>query len=419
MKPIAVVATCLAVLLIAFSVWHHRNPRRQEEQTAAPIPGAATPTLAPPPESQHPPAPPATVHEVPPHPPADPLLDTLTGLASSDLLKHRPEIPAQLAALIREHPGDEEWEAGAVAYLARHLPPEDLLNHWERAVDAFPSNRIVADACLRASLSGWTQETPNERTALVLERMAGRHPDWNLPSLLLAGVRMGQAKPEEAETLFLKVSTLPPAPERTGLSERGGFRIREAIDGPADPPEAFQELYGSPSIHVLGVRLRTIGQRFADRAAALEELGETARAAALLEAGSRSSRTLGEGTRILVTFLSCTAMERSALKRLQARAEATGDLQAADTARNRLQHLSHIGKAQKQWMKERDGLVLKRLQTMAETSGLTQTQDWDQAKPLLSRDDHAFLRGLVDDGLNRDEMQDFRAWMARQPGERP
>ncbi len=375
---------------------------------AAPAPGPSAETSAPAPFAE--PAPEAKGARSP-----EAWLALLTALAGEDYERQHPGTLAKLAALLAAHPGDETWEAGALAYLSQGMAGEAATAFWDRAAEALPANPAVSDKLIRTALQGMPpgDGTPAFRLEALLARQALRTPKDPWVAWLRAWAAFADGRGEDGEGFLKAAAELPPWQERTGVAELGWLDVREALEGPLNPLEKMGVISGFPNR--TRSCFRELVRKAAQLARALRLGGERERARSLLEAADRMGRSYKEGSRMLTSYLAGLGMEVSVARILGAEARASGDMAALDEADRRLGLLAEEHEAMQVWMREgpspSEGLV--RLAQRLDDLGvdLFSREGLAGATLLLTEEE----RRLVDQFPRREiqEADDFRAWKAR------
>lgn len=369
-------------------------------------------------------------NETPPPGEKPDFLQRLCHLAPEDFKKKHPGALEKLAALLEAHPGDEVWEAGALAFLARELPREARLEFWEKAAEAFPENLAVSDKMVRMAL-----DSAGGRVDALLTRQQARTPQDPSLAWLRASLAFQDARPGDAEAMLLSAAKLPPWKERSGLTEQGGFLVREALGEPVSDLEvvASLDLLSLPSLSLYAKLTREGGALAKD----LRARGEPDRARALMESLDQAGASMEAGGRLLITHLVGAGVRKRNAQALAAHATAIGDMALLDQAQRLEARLRQEGEAAWTWSqqelkKKQDQLkeIVARspLKALAPESELNDLIDlnfwvdpetvhpavWTRAGSMLLEEDRRRLSQMAGESRGGD-LSAYRAWLALQP----
>lgn len=356
-------------------------------------------------------------------------LKLLAALAGEDYARQHPGVLEKLAALLVAHAGDEGWEAGAVAYLARGLEGEAVMTFeavmafWERAAEALPGNLAISDKLMRTALVnlGYGQAEPRAKLDALLARQSLRTPKDPQVAWLRAWAAFGDGRSEEAEGFLKAAAGFPAWQEKAGMAELGFLDVRAVLEGPQNPVAKL----GVASGIVLpgGSKMRDLVRKTVRSAQALRGRGESERARDLLEAADTIGRGHSDGSRILVSHLAGNAMQKAVVQVLRDQALASGDLAAREEADRRLAALKADRAAVRAWLdsgqrRTRSDWAYTILQRVGlDTSGGGEPR-WTEQRAadtalLMTDEDRRQLEQCFHQFVH--ELDDFRAWKAANP----
>jgi hypothetical protein len=350
-------------------------------------------------------------------------LKLLAALAGEDYARQHPGILEKLAALLVAHPGDEVWEAGAVAYLARGMTGEAATAFWEKAAEALPENLAVSDKLMRTALEqmGNTDapSTPESRAKLdaLLARQALRTPQDPQVAWLRAWAAFEDGRGEDGEGLLKAAMAFPAWQEKAGVAELGELDVREAVDGPQSPLVKLAVMMDLqlPALR----RMRALSKRVVESAAAMKLRGEPERARDLLLAADGMGRAYSDGSHLTLSYLVGGSLQLTVARALREQAMSAGNLAAREEADRRLAFYDEDRKAFRTWMNtvrgDQEGNVeelFKRL-GLDVWSGVPQSERAIENAALLMMDaDRRQLEGYARQWT--EELAAFRAWKAKE-----
>lgn len=352
-KVLAWAGAALALLLVVLV------SRRQH----IPTPSPAGPPL-PVPAEPFPPAGPAVDRDPTPAasvmpPPAQDA--RLARLAGPGYEAAHPGVLARLEALLQDHPGDPEWLAGAVAFLGRDQDAEKSLSHWLAAADLFPDNPLVADKATRVALAAWLDDRAQYgQLDAVLSRFQERFPRDPKARWLRASLAMEEGRWADADVLLAAAESCPASGDVSGLAERGGLAVAEAMGEPGTALDRYEILVRFPRPEL---------NAYSQMARALEE-SQDEKAPRLMPRLEIMARRMGESQRTLVGFLEAHDIQASLMARMLDKAEREADLTGKDAIESRRQALDAERAAFWGWSKEYRAKASERLRPVFDRLGV-------------------------------------------------